>query len=150
MILIPDHLFSPLCRLPVLSLPISLSSFPPVLYYKCSLTILSLSVGSLLSCFLFSHVVVGVLFFLSQKSSSTFQFTLLAIKTRVSDCLVGGFSASQVPVLPQLSSFPPVIWSNLLSRDVIFKATWAEVMQKGFTFLWNSPFLIQMCPFFLL
>lgn len=90
-ILIPDHLFSPLCRLLVLSLPVSLSSFPPPSFIKNSLAILSLSVGSLLSCFLFSGVVVGVLFFLSQKSSSTLQFTLLAIKTRVSDCLVGVF-----------------------------------------------------------
>lgn len=110
-ILIPDHLFSPPCRLLVLSLPVSLSSFPPVLYYKESLAILSLSAGSLHSSFLFSRAVVGVLFFLSQKSSGTLQFTLLAIKTRVSDCLVGEFSASQAPTLPRLSSSPPVLRS---------------------------------------
>lgn len=85
--------------------------FPPSLITK-TLWLFCLCPSALsFLVFLFSRVVVGVLFFLSQKSSSTLQFTLLAIKTRVSDCLVGEFSASQAPVLPQLSSSPPVIWS---------------------------------------
>lgn len=72
---------------------------------------LSLSVGSLsitFFCF-FPPAVLLVFFFFfltlssAPKSSGTFQFTLPAIKTKVSDCLVGEFSASQTRTLPGCS-----------------------------------------------
>lgn len=149
MSLIPDHLFSPLCRLLVLSLHVSLYSFSPVLYYKDSLAILSLSAGSLHS-FLFSRVVVGVL---SSPKNQAALSNLLYWQWRQEWAIVSLVSflphkprpsLGSLPLLPYYGALP----GNLLSRDVIFKATWAEVMQKGFKFLWNSPFLIQMCPFF--